>query len=102
MPQGLALMWFVCMEQRPSDKSPLKGMTESTLEFAGRADAADPSATPVTDIESPVYTISGHQIGSTFGGFRNSCLATSLSSIRIGSEAGPEAKDSPVDAESRI
>lgn len=106
---GLALFAFVCLERRPSDKFVVNGMTDSTVGFAVRGDAADP--TPATGLKSPVYTINGHhqsfrsssahRFGSTYGSFSNSCLGTSLSSMRIHSTAA-EAKGSPLAFESRI
>lgn len=110
--QGIVLMLFVCLERRPSEKFVVNGMSDSTVEFAGRADAVDPtSAAPVPGaaIKSPIYTINGHQsfrsshrFGSTYGSFSNSCLGTSLSSMRISSEARTEARGSPLATESRI
>uniref|UniRef100_A0A2S2PG84 Secreted protein n=1 Tax=Schizaphis graminum TaxID=13262 RepID=A0A2S2PG84_SCHGA len=111
--QGIALLLFVCLERRPSDKFVVNGMTESTVGFAGRADVADrTSAAPVPGavLKSPVYTINGHhqsfrsshRFGSTYGSFSNSCLGTSLSSMRISSETRAEARGSPLAVESRI
>lgn len=107
----MALLVFVCFERRPSDKFVVNGMTDSTVGFASRGDVADP--TPVTGLKSPVYTINGHhhssfrsssahRFGSTYGSFSNSCLGTSLSSMRINNEAKSEVKGSPLAFESRI
>lgn len=110
---GIALLLFVCLDRRPSDKFVVNGMSDSTVGFAGRADiAADrTSAAPVPGaLKSPVYTINGHhqsfrsshRFGSTYGSFSNSCMGTSLSSMRINSEARAEARGSPLAVESRI
>lgn len=106
--QGLALAVFVCMEQRPSNKFVVNGMNDSSVGFAFR-DGTDPTnAAPVPGAKSPIYTINGHQsfrsnsgyrFGSTYGSFSNSCLGTSLSSVRINSEAcnrSAEARGSPL------
>lgn len=110
--QGIALLMFVCLERRPSEKFVVNGMSDSTVGFAGRADAIDPtSAAPVpgSGTKSPIYTINGHhsfrsshRFGSTYGSFSNSCLGTSLSSMRIRNEAKTEARGSPLAVESRI
>lgn len=111
--QGIALLLFVCLDRRPSEKFVVNGMSDSTVGFAGRADvAADrTSAAPVPGaLKSPVYTINGHhqsfrsshRFGSTYGSFSNSCMGTSLSSMRINSEARAEARGSPLAVESRI
>jgi MFS family permease len=109
---GIALVLFVCLERRPSEKFVVNGMSDSTVGFAGRTDAVDPtSAAPVpgAGAKSPIYTINGHhsfrsshRFGSTYGSFSNSCLGTSLSSMRINSEAKAEARGSPLAVESRI
>jgi hypothetical protein len=114
--QGLALAVFVCMERRPSAKFVVNGMNDSTVGFAFRADGTDPTnAAPVPGAKSPVYTINGHhqsfrsnsgyRFGSTYGSFSNSCLGTSLSSVRINSEAcnrSAEARGSPLALERRV
>ncbi|XP_050419743.1 MFS-type transporter SLC18B1-like [Adelges cooleyi] len=88
---GMALLGFVFTEKRPQAKGPQ--LSDSTVGFAGRGDTPDRingpnSKTPV------VYTINGHpykttptgsfhRYGSTYGSFSNSCLASSLSSLRL-------------------
>ncbi|VVC34301.1 Major facilitator superfamily,Major facilitator superfamily domain [Cinara cedri] len=109
---GIALMAFVCMERNPSDKfAAANGLSESTVGFAGHGDnKADPTPVPGGP-KSPVYTINGHhsfrsgsahRFGSTYGSFGNSCLGTSLSSMRINTEARAEARGSPLALASRI
>ncbi|CAI6348688.1 unnamed protein product [Macrosiphum euphorbiae] len=59
---GVMLTFFVCLEQRPSDKSVVNGISDSTVGFTGHADAVDPtSAAPVPGaaMRSPIYTIDG-------------------------------------------
>lgn len=107
-------MVFVCVEKRPSEKSPINGMTESTVNFAGSGDGTGPGsgAAPVPGHKSPVYAINGHSLrsnnfsahrfGSTYGSFSNSCLGTSLSSMRLRSETATEARASPLASEFHI
>ncbi|XP_029342892.1 uncharacterized protein LOC115033708 [Acyrthosiphon pisum] len=100
---------FVCLEPRPSDKSVVNGMTDSTVGIADSGDAVDPTSAavvPDSAMKSPIYTINGqhsfrssHRFGSTYG---SSCPVTSLSSMAINSEARIEAQGSPPAVESRI
>lgn len=104
-------MVFVCVEKRPKEGYPIDGMTESTVTIVGRGDGLSPSngTGSVQGIKSPVYAINGHgslrsahRFGSTYGSFSNSCLGTSLSSMRIKSETANEYRSSPLAAESHI
>lgn len=113
----MTLLGFVCADgRRRADKF---GMTESTVNFAGRGDglpdyganATAQRPQPPTPLKSPVYAINGtgghpfrsnsfsaQRFGSAYGSFSNSCLGTSLTSMRIRSEARVPAPGSPLAA----
>lgn len=119
----MTLLGFVCADHRRRRGADKFGMTESTVNFAGRGDGlpdygANATAQrpggpqqPPLPLKSPVYAINGagghpfrsnsfsaQRFGSAYGSFSNSCLGTSLTSMRIRNEARVPAPGSPLAA----
>ncbi|XP_050541625.1 MFS-type transporter SLC18B1-like isoform X2 [Daktulosphaira vitifoliae] len=109
---GLALIIFVFTDEKSKDK--INGLSDSTVGFADQESTPEKNNGP--NSKTPVvYTINGHphrttpstgsfhRYGSTYGSFSNSCLASSLSSLRINSnDAVVIAKEACGRIESRV